>query len=254
VVDEAPGAGGATSATGAGGATVAVPPCEPVAATVDGTVDGQPLHAAPELHSAGGGDCFTFLMDGHGFLRLTSQQGFSKPGLVVSDHGWLRLPGPDVVAGHWLCSDAPTPVTLTSPNPSVPPSKASFAWPSLHDLGACPGVPVDAALTLGSTGLSGTLDGAAVSLASLSSSSSTQDGATWEIHELGGCGMVEIDNSTSPPSGAMLMPPEGPDAGAMFCIGSITKTDAGFVLGGVSRLGTCGEAKTVGAVGVCAGF
>lgn len=249
----ASGAGGASSSSGAGGGAV-VPACEGFALAVDGALDGQHFHVAPPLRSAGGtSKCFTGLSEGHGLLRLSTPQSFGQIGVVASDRGFLRLPATDGGTGTWLCRDAPSAVILEAGSAPSGLGKISFTWPSLRELGVCPGTPVNAALTFEPmVGLSGTLDGASIAIPS--TASMTTESGKWESHDLGDCGVLEVLHTTDPPRGVILLPSSVPGADAVFCVDGITKDGAGFTLQGVSRLGGCSEESGSGSLGVCIEF
>lgn len=236
---------------GSGGAAPAVPVCAGVnQLNVDGTLDGLPAHAGATwdmVGSVGPGFAVTTLGAGVLFCRFASAGPGSEP--PTSDLGWLRLPPSSTEAG-WLCNDALT--TLDS-NYVDGGASTTASWSRVHRLGACPGTPVDGALTVTGLGSSpqisvtGTLAGAPVSMTSGGGSLSVDRIAV----SLGDGGFLYANPSSLPALAEIIMPRDSVDPDVIYCVGSVVPDGAALTFGDLSRLGRCGETPVAGALALC---
>ena len=165
--------------------------------------------------------------------------------------GLVRIPSPPAdqssplptSPGQWIC-DAETPNAETANGfPFLITNPVTLS--GLHRLGTCPGTPIggefvckDGSCSLGEVG--GTLTGGDV------------DPSTRGFTVFFGGGLFV--NLSAGSGGVLLLPQDHPDAGALYCVGTVVDDGGAVKLGALSRLGTCAEAEPVaGGVTVCEG-
>jgi hypothetical protein len=181
-------------------------------------------------------------------------------GSTPSAAALLNLPLGSGGTPTWLC-DADHPIVTFTPlgSPGVQPLDVASTLTSLRKLGACPGAPVDASLSLSFDELTGTIHGT-------SFKSAVEMPLQYHLPEyytgpvawpFQGDGLIVFETASPEyQAGVVVMPTGSPDPGAVYCFAG---PDYGWnnanlsVIPNLSRLGTCAEAAPVaGSLAVCA--
>ncbi len=265
------GAGGApeptcSGSTGAGGNDVPPPPlsCGGGQAVVYGEVDGQPIMVPTQVNGLIRSQEYYWQgLGASGNAYFTGDTSFIVGNSTVhASRAWLQMPegAPDALS--WFCDDTGANVGFASPQNKSLVAGATLA--DLRKLGACPGVPVSGQLDyclVGSTTCSwgtfqGTIGGDPITAPSISGGL----GSGWpgpQVVTLDDGGLLVIRVTGGKPTGILIRPGCGPNAGGLYCIGSITPGPLPdkLVLGELSRLGTCAEAPAVaGSLSMCVSY
>jgi hypothetical protein len=221
-------------------------------------IDGAPFQATyPRLSTRTVDAIFESFFKTRGEVALFGESDFAD-GVAVGATGFFRMPEQGPSSGVVLCAGPGSSMTSGS--------QKRFELASLAKLGPCPGAPVSGEITacLGdSSCVSG--NSFAGTLGDLSfdwSDAITGWGGFIEIYQVrfnnGGFVVLDITQDTIH-GGLLFMPPGGPDAGAVYCLGPGSMQPGGpapnaisFNAGGLSRLGSCAEATAVdGTVSGC---
>jgi hypothetical protein len=250
------GSGGASASTGVTGE----PACEPSQVGLQGTIDGiavQGVHA--RRNSRIKGPLAEFFFGDRGQMALFAESSLEEPLASAEATGLLRMPGGDPRGGEWFCAGGGSRVSLGAPR--------TFALASLARLGPCPGAPVEGEVVgcfggqLGfcpaGPSLRSTLRGAEFDWTSAVTGTGGMPGLYEIFLDNGGLLTLDIDLDTVL-GGLLFIAPGSPDEGALYCFSGGFLEPGGqgaikFTLGGLSRLGTCADAKPVdGAIAGCA--
>lgn len=257
------GTGGSGGSSSASGTSTGTGPSGPLCAMgkvgLQGSLDGDDLDRSyPWTVSALSATTFQSFFKTHGDLFLFGEAAFSD-GATGAATGILRFPMEGPSGGTVFCAGAGSSLTLGG-------ADDHFELASLALLGACPGTPVAGEVTacLGANGcipghtFVGDLDGVSFNW----SSNVVGWSGAFDVFQVrtdnGAILAIDIAQDTVI-GGLLVMPPDGPDAHAVYCIGSGSLTPGGpqpngiaISLQGLSRLGTCADASAVeGAVSGC---
>jgi hypothetical protein len=260
-VSSPPGSG--TGAGGEGGTGGAAPVCGPDSVGLQGSLDGEPvLDAYAWIDRGFRGPLYKAFFQTRGKVFLVGETSVGMSGGTTAARGFFRMPDEGPAPGAWFCAGDGSSVTFDQDA-----DRTAFTLAPLSRLGACPGAPVSGEITacLGSdpglcptgTTFEGMVGDTAVDFGNFVSG---WGGAIliYEIHLENGAIMaldIELDTVLS---GVLKMPPDGPDADAIYCIGGGSMIPGGgnaiqITVGGLSRLGTCaGATPAMGSLTGCA--
>jgi hypothetical protein len=246
------GASGGGGSAGSGGSGGEGPTCVSSKVGLDGAIGEEPVHELyTRITTRTNGPIFESFFQTRGDVALFGEADFTE-GVAVAATGFFRMPeeGPD--AGAVFCAGAGSSMTRG-------PEKR-FELASLARLGACPGEPVDGQITacLGdSSCITGnTFEGTLGDVSFDWSAAITGWGGVIDIYQVrldnGGFVVLDIVQDTIL-GGLLFLAPDGPDAGAVYCVGAGSMQPGGpapnaisFSASGLSRLGTCADATPVG--------
>lgn len=226
--------------------------CQEGMVGLQGSLDGASVEAAfPRLRTRVKGSLWQAFFQTQGHVALFGESDLEQPGSSAGAQGLFRMPSEGPHGGEWFCAGSGTQVTVGAPK--------TFKLASTARLGPCPGTPVtgevvgcfggDVGMCPKGTTLTSTLKGAEFDWTSAVTGWGGMPGL-YEIYLNNGGILalyIELDTVLG---GLLYIAPGSPDEGAAYCFsgGSLQpggQSGIAFTLSGLSRLGTCADAKAV---------